>query len=148
MDPTSQPAEKSIADAEHEPGGFHELIGYRLINHREGKAVVELEIQPRHLNRAGVLHGGVLMALLDIVLAEAGLYCDDPQRVRRALTLSMSTTFTGQCSAGVIRAIGVKRAGGRRIFNSSGEIRDENERLLAIGEGTFRLRSGSENAAS
>lgn len=147
MEPTTQPSQQAIADAEHEPGGFHELIGYRLVSHCEGRAVVELEIQPRHLNRAGVIHGGVLMALLDIVLAEAGLYCDDPQRVRRALTLSMSTTFTGQCSAGVIRAIGVKRAGGRRIFNSSGEIRDQDENLLAIGEGTFRLRSGSENPA-
>lgn len=147
MEPITQPSQRAIADTEHEPGGFHELIGYRLVTHREGKAVVELDIQPRHLNRAGVIHGGVLMALLDIVLAEAGLYCDDPQRVRRALTLSMSTTFTGQCSAGVIRAIGVKRAGGRRIFNSSGEIRDQDENLLAIGEGTFRLRSGSENPA-
>lgn len=147
MEPITQPAQQASADAEHEPGGFHELIGYHLVTHREGKAVIELAIQPRHLNRAGVIHGGVFMALLDIVLAEAGLYCDDPQRVRRALTLSLSTTFTGQCSSGVIRAIGVKRAGGRRIFNSSGEIRDHDENLLAIGEGTFRLRSGSENPA-
>ena len=58
----------------------------------------------------------------------------------------LNTTFTGQCSGGVIRAIGRRRAGGTRIFNSSGEVRDADDRLLAIGEATFRLRSGSEQA--
>lgn len=133
--------------AASESAGFHDLLGYRRVSHREGEAVIELELQPRHLNRSGVIHGGVLMSLLDIVMADAGLYCSDPQSVRRALTLSLTTTFTGQCSGGVIRAIGVKRAGGRRIFNSTGEIRDQDDRLLAMGEGTFRLRSGGTDPA-
>lgn len=72
--------------------------------------------------------------------------CPYPGRVRKAITLVLNTTFTGQCSGGVIRAIGRRRAGGTRIFNSSGEVRDADDRLLAIGEATFRLRSGSEQA--
>ncbi|PCF96105.1 phenylacetic acid degradation-related protein [Vreelandella nigrificans] len=144
----SQAGSPSNEHAATESAGFHDLLGYRLVSLHENEAVIELVLESRHLNRSGVVHGGVLMSLLDIVMADAGLQCPDPERVRRALTLSLTTTFTGQCSGGVIRAIGVKRAGGRRIFNSSGEIRDQQGQLLAMGEGTFRLRSGSEDAVS
>jgi uncharacterized protein (TIGR00369 family) len=126
--------------------GFHQVLGYRQVSWTEDEAVIELDVQACHLNMAGVLHGGVMTALLDVVLAEAGTYCPYPGRVRKAITLVLNTTFTGQCSGGVIRAIGRRRAGGTRIFNSSGEVRDADDRLLAIGEATFRLRSGSEQA--
>lgn len=125
--------------------GFHKVLGYRQVAWEEGRAVIELEIQPQHLNLGGVIHGGVLTSLLDVALAEAGTYCPYPGRMRKAITLSLTTTFTGQCTGGVIQVTGIKRAGGRRIFNSTGEVRDQNGNLLAIAEGTFRLRSGSEN---
>lgn len=125
--------------------GFHNLLGYRQVAWEDGRAVIELEIQPQHLNLAGVIHGGVLTSLLDVALAEAGTYCPYPGRMRKAITLSLTTTFTGQCSGGVIQVRGIKRAGGRRIFNSTGEVRDQDGNLLAIAEGTFRLRSGSED---
>ena len=124
--------------------GFHRVLGYRQAAWEEGVAVIELTIESHHLNLAGVIHGGVITSLLDIAMAEAGTYCSFAGRMRKAITLSLTTTFTGQCSGGVIRATGTRRAGGSRIFNSSGEVRDEDGQLLAIGEGTFRLRSGSE----
>lgn len=124
--------------------GFHSLLGYRQVSWDENEAVLELTLQPRHLNLGGVIHGGVLTSLLDIALAEAGTHCPYPGRMRKAITLSLTTTFTGQCSGGTIRVTGRKRAGGSRIFNSSGEVHDEQGNLLAIAEGTFRIRSGSE----
>lgn len=140
----TQPDSRPISGGKDLPG-FHQVLGYRQVSWVEGEAVIELDVQACHLNMAGVLHGGVITALLDVVLAEAGTYCPYPGRVRKAITLVLNTTFTGQCSGGAIRAIGKRRAGGARIFNSSGEVRDQNDRLLAIGEATFRLRSGSEH---
>lgn len=125
--------------------GFHNLLGYRQVSWLENEAIIELTLRPEHLNLGGVIHGGVLTSLLDIVMAEAGTYCPYPGRIRKAITLSLTTTFTGQCSGGVIRVTGRKRAGGSRIFNSTGEVHDAQGNLLAIAEGTFRLRSGSES---
>ncbi|MDX1458488.1 MAG: PaaI family thioesterase [Marinobacter sp.] len=127
-----------------ELGGFHSALGYRQVSWDEGCAVIELPLNPDHLNLAGVVHGGVMSSLLDIVMAQAGTYCPYPNRMRKAITLSMTVTFTGQCSGGTIRVTAHKRAGGRRIFNSTGEVHDAEGNLLAIGEGTFRIRSGSD----
>ena len=121
--------------------GFYDVLGCRQVHWEEGKAVLELELRQHHLNLAGVIHGGVLSSLLDIACAQAGLYCPHPEQARRAVTLSLTTTFTGQASSGVIQIIGTLRSQGRRIFNSSGEVLDSDGRLLAMGEGTFRIRS-------
>ena len=140
----SPAAELRSREDVHALPGFHSVLGYRQFSWEEGKAVLELTIDQRHINLGGVIHGGVLTSLLDIACAEAGTYCPYPGRMRKAITLSLTTTFTGQCSGGTIRVVGTKRAGGTRIFNSSGEVFDEDGRLLAFGEGTFRIRSGSE----
>ncbi len=124
--------------------GYHAMLGFRHISWNEKRVEIALTLQPHHLNRSGILHGGVLASLLDIACAQAGTFCPYKNRVRKAITLSLTTSFTGQCSQGEIRIVGKLRAFGTRIYNSSGEIFDEQGNLLAMGEGTFRLRSGSE----
>jgi len=104
--------------------GFQALIGYRIVEWSEGLAIVDLAIGPQHLNRSEVLHGGVLTTLIDTVCGYAGCYCPVPGRVRRAVTLSLTTNFTGQVGSGVLKAIGRKQTGGRRIFYCSGEVFD------------------------
>lgn len=131
----------SLDEARH----FHDVLGYRQLEWEDGRAVLALELQPYHLNISGVVHGGVLTTLLDIACAQAGLYCPYPGRIRKGITLSLTTTFTGQASGGTLRVIGTLRSRGRRIFSSSGEVLDDGGRLLAMGEGTFRIRSGSED---
>lgn len=126
--------------------GFQALLGHRIVEWSEGLAVAELAVGPQHLNRNGFLHGGVLTALIDTVCGYAGCYCAVPGRVRRAMTLSLTTNFTAQVNGGVIKAVGRKQTGGSRIFYCSGEVLDKDGMLLAIGQGTFRYRSGSESA--
>ncbi|MEE3110431.1 MAG: PaaI family thioesterase, partial [Pseudomonadota bacterium] len=58
--------------------GYHELLGMHVVEWEEGRAVVELTIEPKHLNRSGNVHGGVLASMLDSALSLAGLHCDVP----------------------------------------------------------------------
>ena len=129
---------------ESDVAGFHSVLGYRQTDWEDGRSVLTVELQPHHMSLAGVIHGGVLSSLLDIAMAQAGTYCPYPGRMRKALTLSLTTTFTGQCRGGVITVTGIKRAGGSRVFNATGEVHDAAGQLLAMGEGVFRIRSGSE----
>jgi uncharacterized protein (TIGR00369 family) len=129
----------------HVESGFLKHLGLRLVGWDENQAVLELEIGPQHLNLAGVLHGGVLTSMLDIVCGFAGCYCPVPGHVRRAVTLSLTTSFSSQAKGGLVRAVGRRRAGGRKIFVATAEVTDASGALLALGEGTYRYRSGSEN---
>ena len=124
---------------------FNDVLGFEIVAWREDYVEVNMAIKPMHLNRSGVLHGGVLATLIDAAGGYAGCFCPTPGNLRRALTLSMTTNFTGQTRAGVVKAVGRKKAGGRKIYFASVEVFGEAGDLLAIGEGTYRYRSGSES---
>ena len=124
--------------------GFMAAMGFRLTEWGDGHAVIEVALGPDHLNMRGVVHGGVLAALLDSAISWCGLWDPDPARERRCLTLSLTTTFVGQATGGTLRAVGRRRGGGRKIFQATAEVLDEAGTLVALGEGVLRLRSGSE----
>jgi uncharacterized protein (TIGR00369 family) len=62
-------------DTPHDPlenetmRGFNVLLGYRLAEWREDFARLELALEAKHLNRSGVVHGGVLATMLDVASA-------------------------------------------------------------------------------
>lgn len=118
--------------------GFNVLIGYRLAEWREDFARLELVLEDKHLNRSGVVHGGVLATMLDVTLGYAGIYANEPNRVRRAVTLSMTTSYLGQAKSGTLNCLAQRRGGGKTIYMASGEVLDEAGNLIAMGEGTFR----------
>jgi uncharacterized protein (TIGR00369 family) len=124
---------------------FNDLIGFEIADWREDHVELGLTLAERHLNRSGVLHGGVLSTLIDVAGGLAGCHCPVEGNVRRALTLSLTVNFTGQTRSGAIRVIGRKRAGGRKVYFASMEVLDDQGTLLALGEGTFRYRRGSES---
>ncbi|MGO1120093.1 PaaI family thioesterase [Rhodovibrionaceae bacterium A322] len=130
------------------PDGFANLVGYRLVHWEDKKAVVELKIEKQHLNRTGLLHGGVLTTVLDAALGLAGTYCASPDHVRRAVTLALNTQFIGAGRLGMtLTATAVWTGGGRSIFFSSADVTDQNGNLLSKAEGTFKYRTGSGDPA-
>ena len=139
-------ASKSYSDPGLE-NGFNSLIGFELIEWRSDHAVLQLVIESKHLNRSGVIHGGVLATMIDAACGYAGCYCETPGNVRAALTLSLTTSYLGSTSSGVLHCTAKKRGGGRRIFNATAEILTEDGAMIALGQSTYRYRSGSEDPA-
>jgi len=134
-----------MSDKEEGPSGFQQLLGYRLAHWEDGHAILELDVEHKHTNRAGVLHGGVLATLIDTACGFSATYCPVPGRVRRVVTLSLSTNFTGQVRHGLIRAVARRVSGGSRIVFCHADVFDAAGKLLGSGQGTFRYRSGSEH---
>jgi len=130
-----------MSDPLHPLGGFADLVGYRLGQWREDHAEILLEVDSRHLNRSGVLHGGVLTTLIDAACGYAGCYAAEPGVPRRAFTLSLDCHFTAAAAAGDRLSISARRTGGgRQVFFSRAEVHDQNGRLIAQGAGVFRYR--------
>lgn len=127
------------------PSGFRQLIGYRVLEWRDGEAAITLTIGPRHLNRAGALHGGVIATLIDAAGGYAGCFCAEAGRVRRSVTVSLTTQFLSQAKTGALTARARMRGGGKRLFVTTIEVHDATGTLIAVGEGVYRYRSGSEH---
>lgn len=125
--------------------GFQDFLGIRVVDWEPDQVTLELVVEAHHLNRSGIVHGGVLSTLLDVAMSFSGLHCEATDQLRKAMTLSLTTTFVGPARQGVLRATGTLRGGGRRTFMASGEVVDGDGRLIALGEGSFRRRGGSES---
>lgn len=118
--------------------GFNVMLGFRFAEWRDGLARLEFDIAPHHLNRSGILHGGVLSALMDATMGYAGVHPGESGKTRRAVTLSMTISFLGQTRSGTVRCTGARAGGGNTIFMATGTIEDASGAALATGQGVYR----------
>src|SRR5258707_8920121 len=77
---------------------FIKELGVEFISAAEGRAVVALNLEPWHLNRWSVAHGGVLMSLLDVAMAVAGRSLNAD--AGGGETVGMKTSFLQPAQAG------------------------------------------------
>jgi len=117
--------------------GLNGFLGFRLIDWRDGFAQIAVDIEDRHKNRQGGIHGGVTASLIDAATGFCGVYETDPEKRRGNVTVSLNVNYVGRakgnrliCSAKIIRA-------GRRIYFASGEVRDEHDNLVASAEAVY-----------
>jgi uncharacterized protein (TIGR00369 family) len=127
------------ADPLRAHGGFADLVGYELVTWEEDLAEVALALDKRHLNRSGVMHGGVLTTLIDTACGYCGCHTADGEPPRRAFTLSLSSSFVGAARDGQrLTARAWRSGGGKSVFFASCEVRDQDGRLIGSGQGTFK----------
>src|SRR5215470_6944538 len=128
------------------PVGFGKLVGYRFTRWRPDEAELELTLEPRHLNRSDVPHGGVIATLIDTACGLAGCYSAEPGRRRRAVTLALNTSFIGQAQANTTLTAKARRTGGgQTVFFARCDLVDGEGRLIATGEGTFKYLRGTDD---
>jgi uncharacterized protein (TIGR00369 family) len=113
---------------------FWQTLGLELRSVSREEAVFEGEY--RHdLSQGGVLHGGVLAALIDSACACAAIAHTYPEAY--ATTIDLQVAYARAVSGGRVRAVGTcVRGGGRvlfceaRVWNDAGEL---------VGLGTSQL---------
>jgi uncharacterized protein (TIGR00369 family) len=119
--------------------GYAELIGYRVTRRDAGYCELELAVEPKHLNRLNVPHGGALATLIDTAAGIAVALAEGPDKVLPAVTLSLAMQFLGQAKVGdVLTVTGRRIGGGRTIAYGTAEIKAQDGRPIARGDGTFR----------
>lgn len=131
-------------DATSRPATFSQLLDFRREAWNDGEGSIRLELLPWHLNGNGVVHGGVLVSMLDVVCAMTGVYCIQKGNRRHSVTVSMTTNFIGQERTGRLIATGQRTSSGGKLYFATGEIRSEKGVLVASASGVYRFRSGSE----
>lgn len=119
---------------------FLEHNGVRLVHAADGVARVEVKLDPQHRNSWGVAHGGLIMTLLDVALAQAARSLD--ARARAAVTVDLKVSFLQPGSDGPLCAEGRCRHRSTTLSFCEGEVRDAQGRLVAQALGTFKVLRG------
>lgn len=126
-------------DWQHPRSGYSDLIGYRVVKRDTGYCELELVVERKHLNRLNVPHGGSLASLIDTAAGIAVALAGGLDKMLPAVTLSLSMQFLGQATAGdVLTTTGRWIGGGRTIAYGTAEIKTQDGRMIARGDGTFR----------
>jgi len=126
---------------------FVETLGMQLWRFDSGVAEVSLEVRPDMLNSWAVAHGGVVMTLLDVVMAHAARSVRGDTDVPGIVTLEMKTSFM-RPATGRLVAWGHLLHGTQRTAFCEGSVRDPSGALCAHATGTFKylrqLKRGAE----
>lgn len=121
--------------------GARALIGYLIEAGAPGDPVrVTLDIEDKHANRNGALHGGIIAMMLD---AAGGFACSkhfgDGVAATPVITLTLNTNFVAAANIGdSVAAIGEVTGGGAKIAYANVTLRDQNDKVVATAQGAFR----------
>ena len=124
--------------------GFNALIGHRVAYWRPGFVEMTLAVRNELCNANGLLHGGVLMTLLDSASGFACTFNDTATARRLSVTLAFTTQFIKAARDGdVLTILGAWRPStSQSTFAAETEIYDQAGGLIATGAGTFRYLKG------
>jgi uncharacterized protein (TIGR00369 family) len=120
------------------PGVPLGVLGFVPRTAGDGEATWEYTVNPAHFNTNGVLHGGVLMALLDTAMGHAVAMLVEPTgRFNAAAQLNIN--FLSPVKSGLVRARATVKKIGKRLAVVESEATDEAGRLLALATATHSL---------
>lgn len=118
---------------------FPTLIGLRLAEVREDYGRLELDVQPHHLQPAGIVHGGVLATMIDTVVVPAvGSVLSAEHRFS---TISMTVEFQAAAhrDASTLMAEGWVTRRGRSVVFCRAEVVDDRGTLVTAGSCVYKV---------
>lgn len=120
----------------NEDTGYNSYLGIEFTQIKDNFAQAEIEVEQKHLNPRGVVHGGCIFSLMDTAGGVAAITSGN-----LITTSSSHVTFLNPaaCKRLIARATEIKVGKSLLVFDV--EATDENGRLLAKGTFTyFRLK--------
>jgi uncharacterized protein (TIGR00369 family) len=119
--------------------GFRELVGAEVSEAGDGRAVVRLRAEERHLNPGGTVHGGAISTLVDISMAEAiGTAVADEDE--RPVTVEVKVNYMAPGKPGTLVSTARVRKGGKRVTVVEAEVvQEEDDEVVALATGTYTV---------
>jgi len=117
------------------PAAFFQLMSIKFLRVEIGSCEVAIEVQPKHLQPFGVVHGGVFATLIDTAAFWAIFPEIDEDKGLTSVDLKLN--FLAPAAAGMLIAKGKKIKTGRTLSLGEAEIRNEKGEILAHGSSTM-----------
>ena len=133
---------EQVRRGELPPPPVASLIGSVLTTVEPGRAVVELEAEPRHANPMGTVHGGILCDVADAAMGMA--YASALDEGETFATLELKINFLKPVWTGKLAATGRVVKGGRTVGLVECDVVDAKDRLVARATSTCMTLRGDE----
>ena len=122
--------------------GAQALVGYVVdVGQSDQLARTWLDVEDKHANRNGMLHGGIIAMLLDAACGfTASMRLGGGEALTPLVTISLTTAFVSGARIGSrVTATGYASGGGRKIAYVHGELKDETGAMIATAQGVFKV---------
>jgi len=117
---------------------FARSLGVEVPEYGGGRATARLTVEPRHLNSAGTLHGGVIFSLADVAFAAASNSHGD-----LAVSIDAGISYFLAVSGGVVTAEAREVSRNPKLATYLIDVTDEAGRLVAHFRGTVYRKSAA-----
>jgi uncharacterized protein (TIGR00369 family) len=127
---------RAMIAGEAEPPPVSRLVGFRMVEAREGVVVMELEVEERHTSPPGSAHGGILVDVADAAMGCAyGTLLDEADATWT--TVELKVNYLRPAWPGTtIRAEGRVVHAGRTLALTECDVTDGAGKLLARASST------------
>mgnify|MGYP005842391889 CR=1 FL=1 len=112
--------------------GFDETMGIRIVSATRDQVVLEYDIDQRHLQPYGIVHGGVHCAAVETACS-TGAGLDALERGLAVVGVENHTSFVRAVRSGTIRVTATPITRGRRSQLWEATARDNDGRVVATG---------------
>jgi uncharacterized protein (TIGR00369 family) len=118
------------------------LVGFRLVSAEPEQVVFEMEVDERHTNPMGTLHGGILCDVADAAMGVA--YLSGLSDEESFTTLELKINFLRPFWKGRLTATGKIVSRGRTVGLAECTIVDDRDRLIAKATSTCLTLRGDD----
>ena len=127
----TKPIPKSMTD------GLNDLLGFELVEWRSGYAVLDVELDERHKNRQGGLHGGITASMIAAATGYCGIYEPDSSKRRGNVTVSLNINYISRPKGARLTATAELIRAGRRLYFAAARVTDDQDTLIATAEAVY-----------
>ncbi|MFK3938113.1 PaaI family thioesterase [Alkalihalobacillus sp. NPDC078783] len=124
--------EKATSLAEKTFWGY---VGCEMIELGEQRVIVELDVEPHHLNLIGILHGGVHATMLDSAM---GILVMAAHSDANMVTTNLNIHYLAQAKEERVRVEAEIVHESRSMMTTEGKLLNESGELCALATATFR----------
>jgi uncharacterized protein (TIGR00369 family) len=143
--PSSKDNKLSLVErAEQNRSPVARMIGFRVSEVRDGRALATLEAGPQHANPMGTLHGGILCDIADAAMGMAFASTLTPEE--SFTTVELKINFFRPVWKAQIKAEGKVVRRGKTIGYVECDLTDEEGRLVAKASSTCLVLRGEKAA--
>jgi len=127
-----------------ESSPFYSLLNIKIDEVRDNYACLSIEIEEKHIQFLGTVHGGVIAGLADSAAAWAVYGSSNLKDM--PVTVEMKINFLKPIQSGKLIAEARNVHQGSRIFVSDVDVKDEKGHLIAKSLVTYYLLKGKTSA--